>query len=161
MGDGDQLHGPFPDVFAVQIGDPVFRHDIMDIPAEQGNPGSLPHERNNAGDFPLLGGRLNRQDGFPAGRQNCAAHEIRLAADPAVEGFSQGFGRGLPGQINFQGGVDGGHIVLPGNVQGVVGIVKGPEFKTRVIMDIFIRGSGAPCRRWLRSCPGSGFFGCC
>ena len=66
VGDGDQLHGPFPDVLAVEVGDPVFGDHVMDVAPDQGDPGPLPQEGDDAGDLSLLGRGLDGEDGLAA-----------------------------------------------------------------------------------------------
>ena len=135
VGDGDQRHGPLADVLPVEVGDAELGDDVVDVAAVQGHPGPLLDERHDARDLALLGGRLQREDGGAALGEDGAAHEVGLPADPAVEGRPDRFRRGLSGEVDLHGGVDGHHLLVGRDDQRVVGVVDAAELDGRVVVD--------------------------
>ncbi len=138
ISNSDEFHGPLPDIFPMQIGDAVFRDHIVDVSPDQGCPRPLPEERYYPGNSAVVRRGWDGQDCPAVAGQHCPAHEVRLTADSAVEGPAQRLRRSLTGQINFQAGIDGRHVFVLGNNQGIVRIVDGFELNKGIIIDIFI-----------------------
>ncbi len=64
MGNGNEAHGPFADVFTMEIGDAVFSDDIAHITSVQRDTGLLLQSGDDTGDCVFPGGGFHRQDGF-------------------------------------------------------------------------------------------------
>ena len=76
-----------------------------------------------------------RDDRLAAFGARCAAQEVHLPADAAIELRADRVGANLPGQIDLQGRVDGHHVVVAGNQYGIVGVGRRMEFEDRVVVD--------------------------
>ena len=50
-----------------------------------------------------------------------------MPADAAVKRLAEDSAVGLTREVDLQGAVDGHHVVVPGNNEGVVGIVDRPK----------------------------------
>ena len=71
-------------------------------------------------------------------RQQGAPHEILVTPDAAVECAADRIRCGLARQIDLQGAVDGDHVVLPGDVEGIVRIIDGPEENGGIVVEKFV-----------------------
>ena len=81
----DQVHDPLSDTLAVQVGNPVFGHDIVYVPSRRDHSGTFGQVRHNPGNLPFFSGRRHRNYRFapPAARRT--SDEIHLSTDAAVE----------------------------------------------------------------------------
>ena len=75
---------------------------------------------------------------LPPGASTAPRMKFGVAPRAAVESLSQGFGGGLAGEVHLQGAVDGHHVVLAGDHQGVVGVIDGPELDGGIVVEVFV-----------------------
>ncbi|OQC27432.1 MAG: hypothetical protein BWX71_01373 [Deltaproteobacteria bacterium ADurb.Bin072] len=147
VGDGDERHGPLPDVLPVEITDAVFRDHVVDVSPVVGHPGARGQERHDAGHAVALRRGRQHEDG-PAGRRGgYGPHEVGVPPDAAVEFLSDGLGGCLSGQVDLKGGVDGHHVRLPRDDGGIVGVVHGHEGEGRVVVDVVVYITGSQAQR--------------
>ena len=76
----------------------------------------------------------NASTGLPPSRHGRSAHEVRVAADAAVQPFADRVGHGLSGQVDFDGRVDGHDPVVLGNDPRIVGVLGRVHFDHRVVV---------------------------
>src|ERR1035437_307263 len=120
---------------AVQVGDAVLGDDVVDVAARGDHAGAGLELRNDARDRTVPGGGRqgdNRQPTLGAGG---AAQKIPLPADAAVGSAAHGVRADLPGEVHFDGRVDGHHAVVLGDHERVVAIGGGVELEDGVIVD--------------------------
>jgi len=63
----------------------------------------------------------------------CTAHEIHLSAGAAELEMADHLGIDLSAQIDLQGGVDGDHVVMLADDAGIIHVVNGMHFDSRML----------------------------
>ena len=81
-----------------------------------------------------------------------------LPADARVEVIARRLGGHLARKIHLQGAADGDHVVVLGDLQGVVDLVAGQEQKVGVKVHVVVHGPGADAKGADRPGRADGFF---
>ena len=127
MGDADQEPGPLPQTLGPQVGDAVFRDDVVDICAGGGDCGAGLKHRDDPGHFPVLGRRGHGQNGLAVWTHGRAPDIFQLTADAGELLGTHGLRVYLAVEIHLQAGVDGHDFGILADHGGVVHIVHGPH----------------------------------
>ena len=85
MGDVDQVQHAFPDALAVEVGDAVFGHDIVDVAPRRHDARAFGQTRYDSGYLIVPGCGGHGNDRFSPSAACGAANEVDLPADAAVE----------------------------------------------------------------------------
>ena len=133
--DLDEGRRPLAHGLAVQVGDAVLRHHVVDVAAAGHDAGPRLQGRNDPRDGPVFRRRRQRDDGLAALRTRRPADEVDLTADAAVEQRSERVGTDLPGEIHLDGRVDRGHPVVLRDHERIVRVLGRVELDHRVVVD--------------------------
>jgi hypothetical protein len=127
VGDVDKLAGTLPNAAAAKLGYSVLgNHAVHDV-FEGRNCRARVQLRRDAGYRFVRGRRVQDDERLAVFGENRPSYEVRLAARRGPVLATQGLGDTLAQEIHFEGGIDDGHVILPGDVAGIVGVVDGPE----------------------------------
>ena len=94
--------------------------------------------RHDARDGAALGRGRQGDDGLAAARLGRAAVEIHLPADAGEKFRADGIGADLAGEVNFQRGVDGHHLVLLADDGRVVDVFGRMEREQRIVVHVIV-----------------------
>lgn len=101
MGDVDEEPGPLPQALGPQVGDAVFRHDVVDVRTGGGDSGAGLKHRDDPGHFPVLGRGGHGQNGFAVGTHGRAADIVQLTADAGELLGAHGLGVHLTVEVHL------------------------------------------------------------
>ena len=138
MGDGDECEGAFADGLAVQVGHAVFGDDVVDVGAVGDDAGALGEGGDDARDGVAFGGGGHGDDGLAAAAASGAAHEVDLSAEAGVELGAERVGADLSGEVDLESDVDGDHLVVACDEEGVVDVFGGVELEEGVVVDVVV-----------------------
>src|SRR5271157_4758729 len=135
MGNLDERLGPLTHRLAVQVGDAMFGDNIVNVSPRSQNARTVRQARYNTRHGFVLGRRWQRDDRLaPLGARR-PADEVQLPTKAAVEVRPNRLGTHLPGQVNFDCGVDGHHTMVLRDTERVVGVGRGMKLEDRVFVD--------------------------
>lgn len=109
----------------------------MNIGAVAGDPGTRRQIGDDAGEAVALiigpgGGQGDNGASTPA--HGGATDKIDHGTDPTAEEALDGIGDDLAGEVGEQGGIDGNHIAVAGDGNGIVGEVDGAKVDMRILV---------------------------
>ena len=134
MGDLNEGHRTLANGFSVQESGAILCHYVVHVAAAGDDAGALFEVGDNARERLVVGGGRESDDRFAALGARRAAGEIHLSADAAVKHRAQGVGADLTGEVDFNGGVDGNHLVVFGDDEGIIDVIRGVTFNQRVVV---------------------------
>lgn len=144
VGDGDQAVHPLAEIGTPQAGHAVLRHDAVHPVAGDGHHRAQGQGGPDLGHRAVPGGGGNDHDAPPSPGHIGPRREVHGAAGAGILMAVQRLGANLTGQVDLQSGVDGHHVVVLGDVIGVVHIGRGQQLDVRIAVDELIKRLVAP-----------------
>ena len=142
MSQTDEQFGPLPDGGAAEIGNAVLGDHILDVVPLVGDHSAGGQGRLDLG-HALLGAAGEAQDALAVLGEVGAQGEAEAAAGAGVLHRADGLGADLTGQVDLHQGVDGNHVVLLGDVEGVDHLGAGLHDALGIVMQVLIQLMGA------------------
>lgn len=143
MGDIDEGLGPLAYRFAIEIGDTELSDDVMDLVTGGGDATTGIESGDDTAEGASFGSGGEGDNRFAPFGASGAAHEIDLATDTAEKARAHRIGGDLTGEIDLEGGVNGDHLFILGDIERVIDIIGGMEFDEGVIIDEIVQFLGA------------------
>ena len=129
-------------VSSVKVSDAEFGDHVMNVSTGGDDTGTLFEEGNNFGNSFCCAGREGN-DRFSAFAESGTADEIHLTTDTAVDIAPDGIGTDLPGEVNFDGAVDGGDFIVSANDGSVVDVSDIKHGNHGVVVNEIIEPAGS------------------
>ena len=145
MGNGDQLEDALLDTAAPEMRNAIFRHHIVHIVPWNRHHRTGLQLRRNLGNSLFRGG-LECQNALAALGMQRAVGKAECAAGTGELLGADGLGAHLTGDIHFNNGVNGHHIVIFADFPGVYRHGGGAQTYRRVRGQGFIQGQISACK---------------